>query len=71
MIDEALEHLIKCIVDHPSDVVVSSKNDVVKEFFTWILETYGPANAEALGYAPLTGELEKKALALAKTISTK
>ena len=26
MIDEALEHLIKGIVDHPSDVVVSEKN---------------------------------------------
>jgi len=25
MIDEALEHLIKGIVDHPSDVVVSEK----------------------------------------------
>lgn len=49
----------------------SSKNDVVKEFFTWILETYGPANAEALGYAPLGGEIKTKALALAKTISTK
>lgn len=49
----------------------SSKNDVVREFFTWILETYGPASADALGYAPLGGELKTKALALAKTVSTK
>lgn len=49
----------------------SPKNDVVREFFTWILESYGPANADALGYAPLGGELKTKALALAKTVSSK
>lgn len=52
-------------------IAKSSKNDVVKQFFTWILETYGPANAEALGYAPLSGEIKTKALALAATVSTK
>jgi len=49
----------------------SSKNDVVRDFFTWVLETYSPANAEGLGYAPLSGEMKTKALALAKTISSK
>jgi hypothetical protein len=49
----------------------SSKNDVVREFFTWILETYSPTSAEGLGYAPLSGEMKTKALALAKTISSK
>jgi ABC-type phosphate transport system substrate-binding protein len=49
----------------------SPKNDVVREFFRWILESYGPANADALGYAPLGGELKTKALALAKTVSSK
>jgi predicted RNA-binding protein YlqC (UPF0109 family) len=27
MIDEALEHLVKGIVDHPEDVVISEKNN--------------------------------------------
>ncbi|NBT38074.1 MAG: hypothetical protein EBT21_08210, partial [Actinobacteria bacterium] len=49
----------------------SSKNDVVRDFFTWVLETYSPANAEGLGYAPLSGEMKTKALALAKTVSSK
>ena len=49
----------------------SSKNDVVRDFLTWILSTYGPANAEALNYAPLSGEIQTKALALAKTVSSK
>jgi ABC-type phosphate transport system substrate-binding protein len=49
----------------------SSKNDVVREFFTWILETYSPTSAEGLGYAPLSGEMKTKALALVKTISSK
>jgi ABC-type phosphate transport system substrate-binding protein len=48
-----------------------SKNDVVRDFFTWVLETYSPANAEGLGYAPLSGAIKTKALALAKTISSK
>lgn len=49
----------------------SSKNDVVREFFTWILETYSPTSAEGLGYAPLSGEMKTKALALVKTVSSK
>lgn len=49
----------------------SSKNDVVRDFFKWILETYSPANAEGLGYAPLSGEMKTKALALVNTVSSK
>ena len=49
----------------------SAKNDVVRDFFTWVLQTYSPASAEGLGYAPLSGEIQTKALALAKTISSK
>jgi hypothetical protein len=49
----------------------SPKNTVVREYFLWILNTYGPANAEALGYAPLSGALKDRAVALAQTISTK
>lgn len=49
----------------------SAKNDVVRDFLVWVLETYSPANAEALAYAPLGGELKTKALALAKTVSSK
>lgn len=49
----------------------SAKNAVVSDFFTWILTTYGPANAEALGYAPLTGAIKTAAEAQAKKINSK
>jgi hypothetical protein len=37
----------------------------------WVLNTYGPQNAEALGYAPLTGALKDAALAQAKLVNSK
>jgi phosphate transport system substrate-binding protein len=49
----------------------SAKNDVVKAYFDWILNTYAPANAEALAYAPLTGALKTAALAQVAKISSK
>jgi phosphate transport system substrate-binding protein len=49
----------------------SSKNAVVSDYLQWILNTYAPANAEALAYAPLTGSLKEKAIAQAKLINSK
>ena len=45
-----------------------AKNKVVAEFFQWVLTTYAPANAEALGYTPLLGSMQTKGVALAKKI---
>lgn len=36
---------------------VSSKSIVVSDYLKWILNTYAPASAESLGYAPLTGAI--------------
>ena len=33
----------------------SENNAVVQQFAKWILEDFGPKNAEALGYVPLQG----------------
>jgi ABC-type phosphate transport system substrate-binding protein len=33
----------------------SAKASVVADYLKWILNTFAPAQAEALGYAPLTG----------------
>ena len=49
----------------------SAKGAIVSEFFTWVLSTYGPANADALGYAPLTGTMQTAGLAQAKKINSK
>ena len=49
----------------------SAKNDTVKQYMEWILNTYSPANAEALGYAPLSGALRTTALAQAAKVSSK
>ena len=49
----------------------SAKNDTVKQYMEWVLNTYSPANAEALGYAPLTGALRTSALAQAAKVSSK
>jgi ABC-type phosphate transport system substrate-binding protein len=49
----------------------SAKNAVVSDYMQWVLNTYGPQNAEALGYAPLTGALKDAALAQAKLINSK
>ncbi|MGA0787205.1 MAG: substrate-binding domain-containing protein [Ilumatobacteraceae bacterium] len=49
----------------------SSKNAVVSDYLQWILNTFAPTNAEALGYAPLSGALKDKALVQAKLINSK
>lgn len=49
----------------------SAKNAVVSDFFSWILSTYAPANADSLGYAPLTGDMLAKATIQAKLINSK
>lgn len=45
-----------------------AKNKVVAQFFEWVLTTYAPANAEALGYTPLLGSMQSKGVALAKKV---
>ena len=49
----------------------SAKNDVVRQYAEWILNTYAPANAEALAYAPLSGAIKTAALAQAAKVSSK
>ena len=49
----------------------SSKNALVAKYFKWIIETYAPANAEGLGYAPLTGAVKAAALAKVALINSK
>ncbi|MFM8994336.1 MAG: hypothetical protein ACKOJG_09110, partial [Actinomycetota bacterium] len=49
----------------------NAKNDTVKQYLEWILNTYAPANAEALAYAPLTGALRTAALAQVAKVSSK
>jgi ABC-type phosphate transport system substrate-binding protein len=49
----------------------SAKNAVVSDFFKWILNEYAPANAEALGYAPLTGAIKTAGLAKAAEVNSK
>ena len=49
----------------------STKNAVVSDFATWMLSTYAPANADALGYAPLTGAMQTAGLAQAKKVNSK
>ena len=49
----------------------SAKNALVAKYFKWIIETYAPANAEGLGYAPLTGALKDAALAKVALVNSK
>jgi ABC-type phosphate transport system substrate-binding protein len=49
----------------------SSKNAVVADFFKWVLDTYAPANAEALGYVPLAGKARDIALAQVAKVNSK
>ena len=49
----------------------SAKNAVVSDFLTWVLSTYAPANADALGYAPLTGAMQTAGRAQAKKVNSK
>ncbi|MBM3657169.1 MAG: hypothetical protein FJW93_02710 [Actinobacteria bacterium] len=49
----------------------NAKNDTVKQYLEWILNTYAPANAEALAYAPLTGALKTAALAQVAKVNSK
>jgi len=39
------------------------KNEAVKQYLRWIIDEFAPANAAALGYVALTGELRERALA--------
>jgi ABC-type phosphate transport system substrate-binding protein len=43
-----------------------AQNKVVAQFFEWVLNDYGPKNAEALGYTALGTTSKNKALPLAK-----
>jgi len=47
----------------------SAKAAQVEAFVKYLLNTCGPTKAAALGYAPITGELKTKALAIADGIS--
>jgi ABC-type phosphate transport system substrate-binding protein len=43
-----------------------AKNKVVSQFFQWVLNDFGPKNAEALAYTPILGGARTNAMALAK-----
>lgn len=43
-----------------------SQNVVIGEFVQWMINEYGPKNAEALGYTPVLGKFQSTALTLAK-----
>ena len=49
----------------------STKNALVAKYFKWIIETYAPANAEGLGYAPLTGAIKTAALTQVAKVNSK
>jgi ABC-type phosphate transport system substrate-binding protein len=49
----------------------SAKNALVAEFATWMINDYGPASADALGYAPLAGAIKTAALAQAAKVNSK
>ena len=46
----------------------SAKAEAVEGFVKYLLNTCGPDNAKALGYAPISGQLKTKALELADAI---
>ena len=65
MIDEALEHLIKGIVDHPSDVVVSEKNG--RRGLTYEVRVHAEDIGKVIGRAGRTAKaLRTVASALAR-----
>jgi ABC-type phosphate transport system substrate-binding protein len=49
----------------------SAKNAVVADFAKWMINDYGPASADALGYTPLAGAIKTAALAQAAKINSK
>ena len=49
----------------------SAKSAVVADFAKWMIDDYGPASADALGYAPLAGAIKTAALAQAAKINSK
>ena len=49
----------------------SAKNAIVADFAKWMIDDYGPASADALGYAPLAGAIKTAALAQAAKINSK
>jgi len=46
------------------------KNEAVKQYLRWIINEFAPANADALGYVALTGELRDRALAQTANIGS-
>jgi ABC-type phosphate transport system substrate-binding protein len=49
----------------------SAKNALVADFAKWMINDYGPASADALGYAPLAGAIKTAALAQVAKINSK
>ena len=49
----------------------SAKNAIVADFAKWMINDYGPASADALGYAPLAGAIKTAALAQAALVNSK
>ena len=49
----------------------SAKNAIVADFAKWMIDDYGPASADALGYAPLAGAIKTAALAQAALVNSK
>jgi ABC-type phosphate transport system substrate-binding protein len=49
----------------------SAKNAVVADFAKWMINDYGPASADALGYVPLAGAIKTAALAQVAKVNSK
>ena len=49
----------------------SAKNAIVADFAKWMINDYGPASADALGYAPLAGAIKTAALAQVAKVNSK
>jgi len=49
----------------------AESNAVVQAFVKWVLEDFGPNNAEGLGYAPLSGKAKDIGLAQVAKINSK
>ena len=49
----------------------SAKNAIVADFAKWMIDDYGPASADALGYAPLAGAIKTAALAQVAKVNSK
>ena len=49
----------------------SREGDIVRDYFRWILDDFAPRYAQALGYAPLAGELKTRALVQVEQVSSR